>query len=516
MLRLIDLGGRGARKESELAEYILAIDQGTTGTTAMVFDRRGAVSSKVNQELPQYFPRGGWVEHDPEEIWAGTLRTVEKALVEAGLTPGELAAIGITNQRETSVFWKKGTTEPVGRAIVWQCRRSANVCERLKDEGREEQFRRTTGLVLDPYFSGTKVTWKMEHDPGFAKAAAAGEISFGTIDSWLLAKLTGGKLHATDYSNASRTLMFDINGLEWSDACLDALGVPRSMLPEVRPSSGVFAETDPDSFFGVSVPIGGVAGDQQAALFGQACYREGMTKNTYGTGSFVLMNTGPRAVHSGAGMLTTIAWGLPEGVTYALEGSIFITGAAIQWLRDGLGIIESAAETGPIAEQSPDTGGLYFVPAFVGLGAPYWDPYARGMMIGITRGTTREQVVRATMESMAYQTRDVMHAMESDCGTGVTSLRVDGGASVMDVLCQFQAEQLGCEVQRPVVPETTALGAAYLAGLAVGYWSGLEEIEEIWQAERSFEPPRDREKPDALYRGWKRAVERSLSWEQPA
>jgi glycerol kinase len=499
-----------------LTKYVLAIDQGTTGTTSMVFDRDGAVRSKVNREFPQYFPHGGWVEHDPEEIWASTLQTAEKALTEASIAPGDLAALGITNQRETSVFWRKGTTDPVGRAIVWQCRRSANVCERLKDEGREEQFRLATGLVLDPYFSGTKITWKMEDDPEFAKAAAAGEISFGTVDSWLLAKLTGGKLHATDYSNASRTLMFDINRLEWSEGLLEALGVPRSMLPEVRPSSGVFGETDPDSFFGVRVPIGGVAGDQQAALFGQACYTEGMTKNTYGTGSFVLMNTGSRAVQSGSGMLTTIAWGLPEGVTYALEGSIFITGAAIQWLRDGLKIISNAAETGPIAELASDSGGLYFVPAFVGLGAPYWDPYARGMIIGITRGSTREQLVRATMESMAYQTRDVMEAMESDCGMGVTSLRVDGGASVMDVLCQFQADQLGCEVQRPVVPETTALGAAYLAGLAVGYWSGLEEIEEIWQAERSFRPPADRGSPDSLYRGWRRAVERARSWEEPA
>lgn len=482
----------------------------------MVFDRKGAVRSKVNEEFTQYFPRGGWVEHDPEEIWMSTLSVVESALAGAGIEASDLAAIGITNQRETSVFWRKGTTEPLGRAIVWQCRRSAGVCERLRAEGREAAFREATGLVLDPYFSGTKVTWKMEDEPEFARAAQAGEVSFGTIDSWLLAKLTGGKVHATDYSNASRTLMFDINELRWSDCCIEALGVPASVLPEVRPSSGYFGETDPDAFFGVSVPICGVAGDQQAALFGQACYREGMTKNTYGTGSFLLMNTGPRAVSSASGMLTTIAWGIGGEITYALEGSIFVTGAAIQWLRDGLRVIETSADAGPMAEKAADTGGVYFVPAFVGLGAPFWDPYARGMVVGITRGTTREQFVRAAVEAMAFQTRDVMEAMESDSGLKVASLRVDGGASVMDVLLQFQADQLGCEVLRPVVPETTALGAAYLAGLAAGYWKDLDEIERIWRADRSFAPCSDREGPDEGYRCWKRAVERSRGWEEPS
>ncbi len=499
-----------------MPKYVLAIDQGTTGTTAMVFDRAGEVKAKVNRELTQHFPRGGWVEHDPEEIWASTVATVEEALRQAGATARDLASIGITNQRETSVFWRKGTCEPVGNAIVWQCRRSAGVCERLKEEGREEEFARSTGLVLDPYFSGTKITWKLENDPEFARAAAAGEISFGTVDSWLLCRLTGGRLHATDYSNASRTLMFDINELRWNDELLGVLGVPRSMLPEVRPSSGVFGETDPGSFLGAAVPIGGVAGDQQAALFGQACYREGMTKNTYGTGSFVLMNTGGRAIFSKTGMLTTIAWGLEDGVTYALEGSIFITGAAIQWLRDGLRVIGDAAETGPIAEAAADSGGVYFVPAFVGLGAPYWDPYARGAILGITRGTTREHLIRATVESMAYQTRDVMEAMVSDCGFGVAALRADGGASAMDVLLQFQADQLSCSVQRPVVLETTAQGAAYLAGLAVGYWSGLEELEEIWQADRLFEPRAARPEADALYAGWQKAVERARSWEERA
>jgi glycerol kinase len=498
-----------------MAGYILAIDQGTTGTRSMIFDSEGAVLARASTEFTQYFPRGGWVEHDPEEIWQSALSTVKEALAAAGIEAGDLASIGITNQRETSVFWKKGTCEPVGRAIVWQCRRSADVCERLKGEGHEAAFREATGLVLDPYFSGTKVTWKMENDPEFARAARAGELSFGTIDSWLLARLTGGKLHATDYSNASRTLMFDIHSLDWSDELLGLLGVPRQMMPEVRPSSGVFGLTDPDSFLGVSIPIGGVAGDQQAALFGQACYREGMTKNTYGTGSFVLMNTGERAVHSKSGMLTTVAWGLDGRVTYALEGSIFITGAAIQWLRDGLRIIDDSSETEPLAEKAGDCGGLYFVPALVGLGAPYWDPYARGAILGITRGTTREQLVRAAVEAMAYQTRDVMDAMRADSGIEVASLRVDGGASVMDLLLQFQADLLGLEVQRPVVSETTAQGAAYLAGLAVGYWSGLDEIGEIWRAEKVFSPSADARRMDSLYAGWKRAVERALAWEEP-
>jgi glycerol kinase len=497
-----------------LKGYVLAIDQGTTGTTSMVSDRPGTVLSKVNEEFTQYFPQPGWVEHDPEEIWQSTLTTVEKALGAAGIAPGDLTAIGITNQRETSVFWHKGGTEPVGRAIVWQCRRSAGICERLRAEGHEELFRSATGLVLDPYFSGTKINWRLENDPESAKLARAGELSFGTIDSWLLARLTGGAVHATDYSNASRTLMFNIRTLAWDDGLLAILGVPRSMLPEVRPSSGIFGHTDPDSFFGVSVPVSGIAGDQQAALFGQACYRKGMTKNTYGTGSFVLVNTGEDAVTSGSGMLTTIAWGLDDRVTYALEGSIFITGAAIQWLRDGLHLIDNAAEAGPLAEAVPDTGGVYFVPALVGLGAPYWDPYARGAILGITRGTSKEQLVRATVEAMAYQTRDVLEAMREDSGIDLATLRVDGGASVMDVLLQFQSDLLGIEVQRPVIAETTALGAAYLAGLATGYWDSLEEIEEIWRPEKTFSPSADRAWVEAKYLGWKRAVERSRDWEE--
>ncbi len=497
-----------------MKKYVLAIDEGTTGTTAMVFDRAGQVLSKVNEEFPQYFPHGGWVEHDPEEIWSAVLHTVATALKEAGIEAGQLASVGITNQRETTVFWRKGGVEPVGRAIVWQCRRSAGICERLRREGHEERFRAATGLVLDPYFSGTKITWRLENDPEFARQAAAGEINFGTIDSWLLARLTGGRVHATDFSNASRTLMYNIHSLEWDQGLLALLGVPGSMLPEVKASCGVFGQTDPEAFFGVEVPIGGIAGDQQAALFGQACYHQGMTKNTYGTGSFVLVNTGSKAVSSSSGMLTTIAWGMDDEITFALEGSIFVTGAAIQWLRDGLHLIEDAAETGPLAEKVPDTGGVYFVPALVGLGAPYWDPYARGAILGITRGTSREQLVRATVEAMAYQSRDVMDAMKTDSGIEVATLRVDGGASVMDVLLQFQADLLGIEVQRPVIAETTALGAAYLAGLATGYWESVEEIERIWLPEKTFAPVADASEMEKRYAGWKRAVERSRAWEQ--
>ena len=498
-----------------MGDYILAIDQGTTGTTAMLFDRAGKVMAKVNHEFPQYFPRSGWVEHDPLEIWASVLATVEEALSAAGAVASDVASIGITNQRETSVFWKRDPLEPIGRAIVWQCRRSADICEQLKLDGLEEKFRSRTGLMLDPYFSGTKITWKLQNDPEFAKMASTGDVCFGTIDSWLLAKLTGGRVHATDYSNASRTLMYNIHKLDWDDELLSALGVPRAILPEVKPSCGIFGETDPGSFFGEAIPIGGIAGDQQAALFGQACYTPGMTKNTYGTGSFLLMNTGEMPVKSKIGMLTTIAWGLGGKVTYALEGSIFITGAAIQWLRDGLRIIDDASETGPIAESVEDTGGLYFVPALVGLGAPYWDPYARGAIVGITRGTTREQLVRATVESMAYQVRDVMGAMQSDSGIRIKSLRVDGGASVMNVLLQFQADLLGVEVRRPVVAETTALGAAYLAGLAVGYWKDVAEVERIWESDRAFEPSADKGVMDIKYAGWKQAVERARYKDDP-
>ncbi|MDD5447839.1 MAG: glycerol kinase GlpK [Actinomycetota bacterium] len=498
-----------------MKEYILAIDQGTTGTTAIVFSKSGVPLSKRNVEFTQYFPSGGWVEHDPEEIWKTTLSSVEAALSAAGIGAGDLCAIGITNQRETSVFWKRESLEPVGRAIVWQCRRSAGICDALKREGLEEKFQSKTGLVIDPYFSGTKIKWKMDNDPEFARMARNGEICFGTIDSWLLARLTGGRVHATDLSNASRTLLFNINELTWDEEIIQILGIPPEILPEVCPSSFVFGETDPTCFFGESVPIAGVAGDQQAALFGQACYKPGMAKNTYGTGSFVVMNTGGKPVPSKHGMLTTIAWGLDGKVDYALEGSIFITGAALQWLRDGLGIIKSASEAGPLAEKAGDNGGLYFVPALVGMGAPYWDPYARGAILGITRGTTKEQLVRATVEAMAYQTRDVIDAMRGDSGIDIRSLRVDGGASVMDVLLEFQADLLGIAVERPVVQETTALGAAFLAGLAVGLWKNLSELQNLWGSEKIFEPHRDKGEMDVLYRRWRKAVERARNWENP-
>ena len=497
-----------------MSGYILAIDEGTTGVTSMVFDHEGKPRSKANREFTQFYPRPGWVEHDPEEIWQTTLLSAEGAFREAEVDPQEILGIGITNQRETSVFWKKGTFEPYGKAIVWQCRRSAPTCSRLRAAGHEDLFRRKTGLVIDPYFSGTKVTWMMENDPEFAREARAGRISFGTVDSWLIYRLTGGSVHATDYSNASRTLMFNIKDLVWDEELLSILDVPPGLLPEVLPSSGVFGETDPDVFFGVKVPVCGVAGDQQAALFGQACYHPGMTKNTYGTGSFVLMNTGSVPVESAARLVTTIAWGLGGKVEYALEGSIFVTGAAIQWLRDGLGLISHVAETGPLAEKVPDSGGVYFVPALVGLGAPYWDPYARGAIVGITRGTTREHLVRATMEAMAYQTRDVMEAMEKDSGLKESELRVDGGAAVMDVLLQFQADLLGISVVRPVVQETTALGAAYLAGLAVGYWDDLNQLEKTWRAEKTFEPGADMVEMEKKYRWWKKAVEKAKGWEE--
>ncbi len=491
-------------------KYILAIDQGTTGTTAMVFDEKGDPKSKFNQVFPQHFPRSGWVEHDPEEIWGSVSSAVEKALIEAGISAQDLTAIGITNQRETSVFWYRGTYRPYGNAIVWQCRRSADICERLKIQGHEQQFRSRTGLVIDPYFSGTKIAWMMENDREFARLAHAGEIVFGTVDSWLIAKLTGGKVHVTDCSNASRTLVYNIHDLKWDSYLLEILGIPSSLLPQVVDSSSVVAYTDPKEFFGASVPISGIVGDQQAALFGQACYRVGMTKNTYGTGSFVLMNTGDRAVQSNSGMLTTIAWRYNGKVTYALEGSIFITGAAIQWLRDGLKLIKSAEEAGVIAADVEDTGGVYFVPAMVGLGAPYWDPYARGAILGISRGTTKEHIVRAAVESIAYQTRDVLDSMKKDSGIEITSLRADGGASVMDALLSFQCDLIGVPVERPSVTETTAMGTAYLAGLACGIWAGEEELEQIWKVEKSFMPREDREFAEIKYMGWKKAVEKVL------
>ncbi|MBI4729402.1 MAG: glycerol kinase GlpK [Acidobacteria bacterium] len=493
---------------------ILAIDAGTTGVTALVVGQDARVQARGYREFPQHFPRPGWVEHDAREIWNATLAACREALSAASIQAGDLTAIGITNQRETTVLWDRATLEPVHNAIVWQDRRTAERCDALRAE--EPRIRARTGLVLDAYFSATKIEWLLESVPGLDERARAGEIAFGTIDSWLVAKLTGGRVHATDPSNASRTLLYNIYDRAWDPALLEAFGVPPEVLPEVRPSSGRFGVTEAGAFLGARIPVSGIAGDQQAALFGQACFSPGMAKNTYGTGSFVLMNTGPTAAPPQPGLLVTVAWEIGGQICYALEGSIFITGAAIQWLRDGLRIIGSAAETGPLAESVPDTGGVYFVPALAGLGSPHWDPYARGTIVGITRGTTTAHIARATVEAMAYQTRDVVEAMEREAGVRLPELRVDGGASVMDLLCRLQADQLGVAVRRPEVKETTALGAAFMAGLAEGIWSGTEELARAWRIEKEFLPSPDHGERDRLYAGWVRALGRARGWAEPA
>ena len=488
---------------------VLAIDAGTTGVTALVVSDEARVIAKGYREFPQYFPRPGWVEHDANEIWHATLDAVGEALGTARIGARDLSAIGITNQRETTVLWDRKTLEPVHHAIVWQDRRTAERCDELRAE--EPRLRARTGLVLDAYFSATKIEWLLSNVDGLRARADAGGIAFGTVDTWLVAKLTGGAVHATDYSNASRTLLYDIYERAWSDELLETFAVPRTLLPEVRPSAGSFGETDPDAFFRATLPVSGIAGDQQAALFGQACFAPGMTKNTYGTGSFVLMNLGEQAPPPPDGLLVTLACGADGGVVYALEGAIFVTGAAIQWLRDGLGIITQASETGPLAESVADTGGVYFVPALTGLGSPYWDPYARGTIVGLTRGTTRAHLARAAVEAMAYQTRDVVETMTREAGVALTELRVDGGAAVMDLLCRFQADQLGVTVRRPAFAETTGLGAAFLAGLSEGVWASTDEIAKTWQLDAEFTPAVDAER-DRGYEGWKRAVERSRDW----
>jgi glycerol kinase len=496
-------------------EYVLAIDQGTTGTTALVFDRGGGISGRAYSEFTQHYPRPGWVEHDADEIWATSMRVVGEALGDAHISARQLAAIGVANQRETVVMWDRDTGEPVANAIVWQDRRTAGYCDELKSRGLEETFRSKTGLVLDPYFSGTKVGWLLDNVEGLREKAERGELAFGTIDSWLIYKLTGGRVHVTDYSNACRTLMYNIYDLEWDGELLEILGVPEAVLPEVRPSSHVYGETDPEAFFGASIPVAGIAGDQQAALFGQACHEEGLAKNTYGTGSFVLMNTGNEPVPSEEGLLTTIAWGIgEEPVEYALEGAIFITGAAVQWLWDGLGIIASAAETEELANSVESNDGVYFVPALVGLGAPHWDPYARGAIVGLTRGTTRAHLARAALESMAYQTRDVVGAMERDSGMALRELRADGGVVANSFLMQFQADVLGVPVEVPRISETTALGAAYLAGLATGFWKSREALDAEWNPSRRYEPRMSQDERNRLHRQWLGAVERSRGWER--
>jgi glycerol kinase len=489
---------------------VLAIDAGTTGVTALVVSEKARVVAKGYREFPQHFPRPGWVEHDADEIWHAALDAVGDALGSARIGARDLAAIGITNQRETTVLWDRKTLQPLHKAIVWQDRRTAERCDELRAE--EPRLRARTGLVLDAYFSATKIEWLLANVEGLRERAATGDVAFGTIDTWMVAKLTGGAAHATDYSNASRTLLYDIYDRKWSGELLDTFGVPEALLPDVQASSGRFGQTDPGAFFRASIPVSGIAGDQQAALFGQACFEPGMTKNTYGTGSFVLMNLGDQAPPPPEGLLVTLACGRDGAVVYALEGSIFVTGAAIQWLRDGLGIISQASETGPLAESVPDTGGVYFVPALTGLGSPYWDPYARGTIVGLTRGTTRAHLTRAAVEAMAYQTRDVVETMTREAGVALSELRVDGGAAVMDFLCRFQADQLGVTVRRPAFPETTGLGAAFLAGLAEGVWSSTDEIAKTWQLDAEFEPTADRGASDTSYDGWQRAVARSRDW----
>lgn len=495
--------------------YVLAIDQGTTGSTVLIFDHEGAVKGRAYSEFTQHYPKPGWVEHDADEIWEVTVKVIAEALRNTGVRASELNAIGITNQRETVVMWDRATSKPVAKAIVWQDRRTARFCDELKArEGLEDKFRHKTGLVIDPYFSGTKVKWCLENVAGLRARAEGGEIAFGTIDSWLVWKLTGGKTHVTDYTNASRTLLYNIRDLKWDEEILELLGIPAAILPEVKPSSYIYGETNPEMFFGTQhIPVAGIAGDQQAALFGQACYTPGLAKNTYGTGSFVLMNTGAEAVFSKEKLLTTIAWGIgDEPVQYALEGAIFITGAAVQWLRDGLKMIKSAAETKELARSVPSNEGVYFVPALVGLGAPHWDPYARGLLIGITRGTNQGHVARAVLESMGYQTRDVIEAMQKDSGITLQELRCDGGASVNSVLMQFQSDILGVPVEVPRIVETTALGAAYLAGLATGFWSSRDELANKWQLANRYTPRIDDPERDRLSRRWRQAVERSKGW----
>ena len=492
-------------------KVILALDQGTTSSRAIVFSHDGRIRAAAQREISQILPEPGFVEHDPEEIWESQLAVARQALERAGVGAADVVAIGITNQRETAILWDRRSGKPVANAVVWQSRASAPICSRLKEAGHEETFRAKTGLLLDAYFSGTKVTWLFEQHPELVEKAQRGDILFGTVDTWLIWKLTDGRLHITDPSNASRTLLFNIHTMDWDDELLKILGVPRAMLPEVKPSSEVYGNTDGE-WLGRAVPIAGIAGDQQAATFGQACFESGSAKNTYGTGCFLLLNTGSQPVRSENNLLTTVGWQIGDKVTYCLEGSVFIAGAVVQWLRDGLGVISSSAEVEGLATSVPDSGGVYFVPALVGLGAPHWDPDARGTILGITRGTTAGHIARAAVESMAYQTVDLVTAMQRDAGIELHNLRVDGGASVNNQLMQFQADLLGVNVRRPVVAETTALGAAYLAGLAVGYWADMQDVSRNWALDSEFKPRIPAERRDELCNRWQEAVRRSLGW----
>ncbi len=492
--------------------YILALDQGTTSSRAILFDHDGKPAAIAQHEFEQIYPQPGWVEHNPAEIWSSQLDAAHKVLAENNIKPEQITAIGITNQRETTIIWDRETGEPIYNAIVWQCRRTADECERLKTDGLAQMFQDRTGLVLDAYFSGTKVKWLLDHVDGARELAETGKLAFGTVDSWLIWKLTGGRVHATDPSNASRTLLYNIKSNDWDDELLKVLNIPRAILPHVTPSSAIIGETDP-ALFGRAIPIAGNAGDQQAALFGQVCTRQGMSKNTYGTGCFMLLNTGTQPVKSKSNLLTTIAWQCGDApVEYALEGSVFIAGAAIQWLRDGLKIIGNAADTEAMATSVEDNGGVYFVPAFVGLGAPHWDQFARGTIAGLTRGSSREHIVRAALESICYQTYDVLDCMHKDSGIALKELRVDGGAVRNDFLMQFQADILAIPVVRPLNAETTAAGAAFLAGLAVDYWSSVDELDAMWARDKVFEPQMKDDERERLLEGWHRAVERASKW----
>ena len=494
-----------------MPKYMMALDSGTTSNRCILFDRAGRIVSVAQREFTQYFPQPGWVEHDANEIWATLLGVAVEAMQMAGAAAADIAAIGITNQRETTIVWDKATGEPVHHAIVWQCRRTSEYCDELRARGLTARFREKTGLVLDAYFSATKLHWLLENVPGVRERAAKGELLFGTVETWLIWRLTGGRAHVTDYSNASRTMLFNINTLDWDEEILAELNIPRSMLPKPLPSSGLFGTTAP-ALLGGEIPITGAAGDQQAALFGQTCFQPGEAKNTYGTGCFLLMNTGEKPVFSQNGLVTTIAWGLGEKVTYALEGSIFVAGAAIQWLRDEMKLIANAAESEAVAQEVVDTNGCYVVPAFTGLGAPYWDQYARGAIVGLTRGCNRAHIVRATLDSLTYQTYDVLNAMRADSGIALASLKVDGGASANNYLMQTQADVIGAPVLRPTCVESTAMGAAYLAGLAVGFWRDQAEIRKIWAVDRTFEPQLDAKSRDARLHGWHRAVQRAFDW----
>ncbi|MGF0040325.1 glycerol kinase GlpK [Peptoniphilaceae bacterium SGI.131] len=498
-----------------MKKYVLAFDAGTTSTRAIIFDEKGQGIKSAQKEFRQIFPKPGWVEHDPMEIWGAQSGVAREVLEMSGIRPEEIAAIGITNQRETTVVWDKNTGKPVYNAIVWQCRRTADYCKKLKDEGWTDSIREKTGLVVDAYFSATKIAWILDNVEGARERAERGELLFGTIDTWIIWNLTRGRVHVTDYSNASRTMLYNIQKLEWDEEILKLLNIPKSMLPQVKNSSELYGYTDKATYGGAEIPIAGIAGDQQAALFGQACFYPGMVKNTYGTGCFVLMNTGEKFIRSKNGLLTTIAWGIDGKVSYALEGSVFVAGAAIQWLRDELRLVYDSPQTQYYAERAEDTGGVYVVPSFTGLGAPYWDMYSRGGIFGITRGTKREHLVRATLESLAYQSKDVIDAMQEDSGIKLPNLRVDGGASANDFLMQFQADILDVEVDRPETLESTALGAAYLAGLAVGLWKSMDDIYSDMKIEKKFKPDMDEAVRNKNYKYWRRAVERTMSWLDP-